>query len=126
MSKLSILKFYPKLPMVRATAGRDLFFQIIQKSFSSFLAFSSLSAREIFRLFSEWNFRNRKISFWGREARANYFARAIISQRSILTIFVTSYLKTVKNYRRQQILENSGFSVPQPAATLPMVELLDR
>ena len=103
MSKLSILKFHPKAPMVRAAAGRDLFFQIIQKmSFSSFLAFfrffrprseRAWALVRFFVYFPSEIFESEKYHF-----EAGKPGDKIISQRSILTIFVTSYLKTVKNF----------------------------
>ena len=82
MSKLSILKFHPKPPMLRAAAGRDVFFQIIQKmSFSSFMEFfrffrpqirARLSARRFFVYFPSEIFESEKFRF---EAGKNYFAK---------------------------------------------------
>ena len=89
--------------MLRAAAGRDVFFQIIQKiSFSSFLKFfrffrpqirARLSARRFFVYFPREIFESEKFRF-----EAGKPGEKIISQKSILTIFVTSYLKTVKNF----------------------------
>ena len=88
--------------MLRAAAGRDLY-RIIQKmSFSSFMEFfrffrpqirARLSARRFFVYFPREIFESEKFRF-----EAGKPGEKIISQKSILTIFVTSYLKTVKNF----------------------------